>query len=813
VRLLPLLLRPLLVLWRGARAAYLNLPIGIKLMVLVVQVLLFFSVIMGITSYSRLSNDVEVMLAQRLEHIARTGSMLLNAENQKKVIQSILRRDSRLGKSPAFVAEQRTLQEVRRMNGLSTDIYTLFLDPTNPGVMKFATMNSAENYAGNVMATHPLVAEVIQQNRALHSGLYRDDNGSWISAFAPIRGKNGEVVSVLEVDYSANDELQALQERLLRDLMTSMVLGIIVATILGREIGKSLTRPIRKLFDEFILAAQGDLSPRPAPERRDEIGGLNSAFNQMLEQLRSQKQSLADYSRNLESMVQDRTLALETATARIQSMMNSLGQGFFMFDSSGICLDLYSQACERLLGGKPSGKPIWEALRIEDPRSAARLETWVELLFEPESDFEDVVALGPKTVPHPEGLYITLVYFPIRDPESRSIRTLVVVATDQTEERNARARADREFAYSQAILRIVKNRGRFSEFIRDARVTFVRAAEEVAKPEIDINILFRLIHTFKSAASYFSLQDIANLAHDMESTLSKLRNDAADGKKTQLSDDFIQNLALLEVHLNNFLESNRDFIGIQGDTKERLVEIPTSELEKYQELLERKGLDLETLRRFTETFLYEPISRSFEFYDNVVGLEATRQEKEVVPIHFINGEMKIDADRFHGLFSSMIHVFRNSVAHGIETPRERREAGKPSSGRITVEFSCLLPGGHLSSQSNPTWIRITVSDDGRGVDPERIREQLKLKGILGWENESDTQVIQRIFEPGFSTAQGVSELAGRGVGLDAVKTEALALGGLAWVESIPGIGASFIVEFPEEPARSNEVREQIRAIG
>jgi two-component system chemotaxis sensor kinase CheA len=799
--------------WRAIRQAYLNLPIGIKLMILVVQVLLLFSVITGLTSYSRLSNDVEGMLAQRLEHIARTGSMLLNPENQKEVIRSILRSAPNVTRSNAFIQEQRTLQQVRRMNGLATDIYTLYIDPARPNEMRFVTMNTDKTYAGNSMPTHPLVAQVIQHNRAIHSDLYQDENGSWISAFAPIRGKGGEVVSILEVDYSANEELQTLQERLIRDLVTSTVLGILLATILGREIGKSLTRPIRKLFDEFLLAAQGDLSARPVPERTDEIGGLNTAFNQMLEQLRSQKQSLADYSRNLESMVHDRTLALETANERIQSMMNSLGQGFFMFDSTGICLDLYSQACERLLGKKPAGRPIWEALRVEDPRSVARLETWVDLLFEADSDFEDVIALGPKTVPHPDGLYITLVYFPIREPESGRIRTLVVVATDQTEERNARARADREFAYSQAILRIVKNRSRFSEFTRDARVTFTRAAEEMAKPQIDIHTLFRLIHTFKSAASYFSLQDVASLAHEMESTLSKLRNDAADGKEIQIQDDFLQNLALLEVHFNNFLESNRDFIGSQSDTKQRLVELSTTELEKYHELLERKGVDTDTLRRFTETFLYEPIGRSFEFYDNVVGLEATRLEKEVVPIYFINGDMKIDADRFHALFTSMIHIFRNSVAHGIETPRERREAGKPSSGRITVEFSCLLPGGHLSAQTANAWIRITVTDDGRGVDPQKIRDRLKERGIQGWENESDAQVIQRIFEPGFSTALGVSDLAGRGVGLDAVKTEATALGGLTWVESIPGVGTSFIVEFPEEPARSNEFKEQIRAIG
>lgn len=813
MRLLGTALLPLNFLLRLGKRFYLDLPIGIKLMVLVVQVLLLFSAITGLTSYSRLSTDLESMLAQRLEHIARTGSMLLNSTNQTEVINRIIKHEPDVSASEAFQQEQRTLQQIRRMNGLATDIYTLYVDPIRPEEMIFVTMNSGKTYAGNSMPTHPLVAKTIEQNRALHSAIYHDEHGSWISAFAPIRGPAGEVTSVIEVDYSANEELQTLRERLVRDLLISTFLGIIVASILGREIGKTLTGPIRKLFDEFILASQGDLSARAAPERSDEIGGLNQAFNQMLEQLRSQKQSLADYSRNLESMVHERTLALEAANERIQNMMNSLGQGFFMFDSTGKCLDLYSHACERLLGGKPAGKPIWEALRVEDARSIARLETWVELLFDPDSDFDDVIALGPKTVPNPDELYITLVYFPIRDPESGRIRTLVVVATDQTEERNARARADREFAYSQAILRIVKNRGRFSEFIRDARVTFARAAEESTKPSVDINTLFRLFHTFKSAASYFSLQDVANLAHEMESGLSKLRNDVNDGKKVKIPDEFFQNLMLLEVHFNNFLESNRDFLGNQGDTKHRLVEISTTELEKYQELLERKGLDRETLRRFTETFLFEPVSRSFEFYDNVVGLEATRLEKEVVPIHFINGEMKIDADRFHPLFSSMIHIFRNSVAHGIETPRERREAGKPSSGRITVEFSCLLPGGHLSERSSATWIRITITDDGRGVSPEKIREHLARRGAQGWEHETDAQVIQRIFEPGFSTAQGVTDLAGRGVGLDAVKTEAIALGGRAWVESIPGVGTSFIVEFPEETARNNEALATIRSTG
>lgn len=759
-------------------------------MILIVQVLITFSAVMGVTSYSRLSKDVENMLAMRLEHIARTASMVLRPEHQKVVIQRVYREDAQVHLTPEFKDEQRLLQDIRKKNDLATDVYTLTLNPKLPDKMQFVTMSNSVPYAGNAMDLHPLVKAVFDTGRPTHTGLYSDENGSWVSAFAPIFDSKNKVVSVLEVDYSAEAELLHLKTRLVRDLITSVVVGFVLSIFLGRLIAKTLTDPIQNLFNDFLLAAQGDLSARKESTRADEIGGLTRAFNQMLEQLRNQKQSLADYSKNLENKVQDRTAALQTATERIQSMLNSLTQGFFMFNAEGQCLDMHSLACEKILGKKPANIPIWEAIGIDDQKSIARLQTWVELLFDPLSDFEDVAALGPKVTNNRSGLHITLKYYPVRSESDGQVSTVVVVATDLTLERDAKIRADREAAYSQAILRIMRNRGRFLEFLRDAKVTFARMVEELEKIQPDVHVLFRLIHTFKSASGYFSLYEVTTLAHQLESHLSTIRNAKNEGRDARIDSSLEFDLTLLEEQLNTFIQANRDVIGISGDTTERTLELKESRVLHFRNHLLSKHSDPETLRVFTESFLQEKIVDSFEFYNHVVGLEAARLEKEVQPLSFTNGHILILADRFRPLFSSMIHIFRNAVAHGLETPRERRELGKPSTGRVWVNFSL--------TENN--WIRITINDDGRGISPDKIRASLKEKGFPNWDGATDDQIIQRIFEPGFSTAQEVTELSGRGVGLDAVKNEVQLLGGSVWVESFPGRGTSFTVEFPKEQA-------------
>jgi two-component system, chemotaxis family, sensor kinase CheA len=136
----------------------------------------------------------------------------------------------------------------------------------------------------------------------------------------------------------------------------------------------------------------------------------------------------------------------------------------------------------------------------------------------------------------------------------------------------------------------------------------------------------------------------------------------------------------------------------------------------------------------------------------------------------------------------LIHLVRNAVDHGLETPEERAAAGKPAEGQL------LLAAQHAESQ-----ILITIKDDGRGIDPEKIKAAAVRKGVISQETAdrlSPSDAIDLIFTPGFSTAAQLSDISGRGVGMDIVRTNIEKLNGSIQVASVVGKGTTFSVRLP-----------------
>jgi chemosensory pili system protein ChpA (sensor histidine kinase/response regulator) len=150
------------------------------------------------------------------------------------------------------------------------------------------------------------------------------------------------------------------------------------------------------------------------------------------------------------------------------------------------------------------------------------------------------------------------------------------------------------------------------------------------------------------------------------------------------------------------------------------------------------------------------------------------------------GELEIDRSVLEKVTAPLEHLLRNALAHGIESPEVRREAGKPEFGEIV-----------LSARQSGNEMMLTVKDDGGGLDYARIRAKAEAQGLLlpGVE-PTETLLAQMIFAAGFSTAETVSQVAGRGVGMDVVKSEISALGGRIDIVSTPGAGTSFHIYLP-----------------
>lgn len=153
----------------------------------------------------------------------------------------------------------------------------------------------------------------------------------------------------------------------------------------------------------------------------------------------------------------------------------------------------------------------------------------------------------------------------------------------------------------------------------------------------------------------------------------------------------------------------------------------------------------------------------------------------------VSGETtELDKTVIERLSEPMTHLIRNAVDHGIETPEERRAAGKDPEGTLT-----------LSAEQKAGRIVIRISDDGRGIDRERVLAKAIKNGLVSADAElSDDEIHQLVFAPGFSTAAQVSNISGRGVGMDVVRQNVKDLGGRITIESTPGLGATFTLALP-----------------
>jgi len=182
-----------------------------------------------------------------------------------------------------------------------------------------------------------------------------------------------------------------------------------------------------------------------------------------------------------------------------------------------------------------------------------------------------------------------------------------------------------------------------------------------------------------------------------------------------------------------------------------------------------------------------PVDNLFRKFPRMMRDLAQRAGKE---IHFVmkGEETELDRSVIEEIGDPLMHLLRNAVDHGIETPEERIAAGKPRAGTVTLE-----------AFHEENHIIISVRDDGRGVDPEKVRASAVRKGLLSEEaarRMPDAEAINLIWMPGFSTAERVSDISGRGVGLDVVQKNIEKINGSVEIRSTRGQGTEFRVKLP-----------------
>jgi two-component system chemotaxis sensor kinase CheA len=206
------------------------------------------------------------------------------------------------------------------------------------------------------------------------------------------------------------------------------------------------------------------------------------------------------------------------------------------------------------------------------------------------------------------------------------------------------------------------------------------------------------------------------------------------------------------------------------------------ELAKSAKVLERK---LSELQKGVMDIRMIPLGQLFDKMSRIVR-KLSREQGKKVELKLSGGDTELDKLIIEDISDPLMHLIRNAIDHGIETPAERARAGKDEKG--VIRLSSCQKGNHVV---------IEVEDDGRGIDLAKVRRKALEKGLIGTpDGLSDRDAMDLIFMPGFSTREEISDISGRGVGMDVVRNNIAAVSGMVDIESRFGFGSRVIITLP-----------------
>lgn len=537
------------------------------------------------------------------------------------------------------------------------------------------------------------------------------------------------------------------------------IIGVVLIVSLDKTI---LTRLITMASEVEAVDTTG--KQRVSVKGTDEISTLGQKVNNML------------------LSIEENTEQIKSVNETISTMLNSVTQGFFLFNKSGHIDSNYSAACEKIFEQSPSDKHLAEVLKT----SKADLNDWLETVFMEVIDFRSLAELGPQSFENLQGMKIDLKYYPVRN-QKNELTAVVCIATDITNELIAKQQLEEQKVFADRVTKIAKSKNDFLYFVNETRKLLNSAEAELSNKIPDVSALYRHIHTVKGGAGAFSLDKVQHFAHQFESELGSLRKSTpamTESKVTELK----FNLEKLKNLFEHIVNEHSDLLGAGVLDGENRVEIPFSRLKNFYELI-RSTAPYEKLQyNFLAEFVSQPVEKSFLHYNEVVQHLSQRLDKMVAPIQFENEKLMICHEPYRELFTSLVHVFRNIVDHGIETPEERDLSGKDIEGKISVHFDRV-------HQKNGEQLKIVIKDDGAGINLERVKAKLEASGQK-FNHFSEYELLNKIFESGFSTSEKISETSGRGVGMDAVLHACKNLGGTCELTSVLGQGVTLNIEVP-----------------
>ncbi|SAL33769.1 CheA signal transduction histidine kinase [Caballeronia sordidicola] len=578
------------------------------------------------------------------------------------------------------------------------------------------------------------------------------------------------IVETLRVEKNRekDDAISALNQTLATTATAIAIvtgIAVLLLTTIGSLLYRQITRPLSSMQAMMSeIASSQDFTRRVPVGRMDEVGHSIVAFNGMIEK------------------IQQNSALLKQKTADIQAMLQNMQQGILTVVEGATVHAEYSAHLEAIFEtNEIAGRELMDLVFTNtDLGVDARSQVDAAInacLGEDSINFEFnqhlLVRETAKRMADGRVKILDLSWSAITD-ETDIIVRLMLCVRDVTELRQLAAETSEQKRQLEMIGEILAvNQEKFHQFI-ESSAGFVSENERIIREHRQANgaaiaELFRNMHTIKGNARTYSLQYLTDVVHETEQSYDALRRDDAAQEWDQ--EGLAQELARVRDVIERYAHINEVSLGRKGPGRgsnaERYLTVDIEHIQASLRQLEAVNLgnpaDLiamrdamhQTLRLLGTESIGEVLAGVL---DSLPSL-AKELGKDAPVVRIRNNDHRLRSQASGALKNVFMHLLRNSVDHGLETPDVRTSQGKASSGTIEIEMSV-----------DTDTLQITLSDDGRGLALGHIRNIAVERGWIGAdETPSDEAIADLIFRPGFSTAEKVTEVSGRGVGMDAVR--------------------------------------------
>lgn len=580
-----------------------------------------------------------------------------------------------------------------------------------------------------------------------------------------------------------NDAVSSTRSRLLA-IFAGLTGGS--AILLVFVVRKQVVTPVTALVNAARRVAMGDYKAHVDVASGDEIGVLSKSFNSM------------------GAAIADREVRLEAVTRSLRELFGAMQQIIIAFDVEGRVDGEASRAARKLFGdGEPLiGKDVRQLLYPpgrDHGADAKAFKEWLAAAFDlPPDRWDELAALAPTEVAIQRENELRILEMEFRPiVEGDQTRRVMLFATDVTEERRLKKTVrDQQAEHERrmtAMRRLLAGGGQvFVAFLDGSEERAQRASQLAAEgarsgglTSAQIDELFRHAHTIKGEARAFDLSELEQAAQSVEADLERLRNDARSGTVPGAE---AQKLVPLIDRVKREIERAGDVFVAASPVGRAALDRITVQRQDITDLLEwvrtseralpamRKGGPLAKLVTIADRLGSRPFGESTLLLVEAAPTWAEREGKKV-RIEVQGRDVHVPAKLTNALGPALVHLVRNAIAHGIEPPIVRAERKKSDIGIVRLAA--------IEGAEGPT---ITVEDDGGGLDRKKILARAEELDDAG-----AASIAELIFQAGFSTAGPQSTIAGRGVGLGAVREELLRAGYAIEVHTQAGTGTRFVI--------------------